>query len=151
VYRISKNDTLINIFLKEKRELKLLFPKFIYYLLYIVLSIGLCLLFIFTIFKIFILQDSLLIAQVVNRITIFLDWCIFFLLLSHIITTKNHGEKIIFWFLCLTAGGLFLIVQHNIHGDNFYYIPAIEPTFNSIFCSLSALLAIGYSKMKHNQ
>lgn len=151
VYRISKSGNLKEIFLKEKKELKLLFPKFIYYLLYTVLSIGLCLLIIFSILNIFIIQDSLLIAQIVNRITIFLDWCIFFLLLSHIITTKNNGEKQIFWFLCFIAGIIFLTVQYNIHGDTFYSIPAIEPTFNSIFCSFSALIAIWISKIKHNK
>lgn len=151
IYRIHKKGSLIQLFFIEKNALKKSLPNIIYYLLYTVLSLGIILLITFSILNIFILENSIFVATIVNRITIALDWSIFLLLIIEILTNSEHEEYYFFWVMCLIAGIIFLSVQHNIHGDNFFNIPAIEPTINSICCSLAAIISIIVSKLKYRK
>ena len=154
VWRICKvqHQTYFQLLYKEMIHQKNSFPKVVFYLLYSVLSLGVILLISFSILRITVYPDSLELARIVNYITIALDWCIFLLLIAEILLNPKHQEQILFWVLCLIAGGLFLEVQKNIHGyEHLFDIPATWATLNSIACSIAAIVATQISRKKQKK
>lgn len=154
VWRICKvqQKSYFHLLFEEMIYQKNSFPKSAFYLLYSVLSLGVILLISFSILRITVYPDSLELARIVNYITIALDWCIFLLLIAEILLNPEHQEQIFFWVLCLIAGLLFLEVQGTIHGyQKLSEIPAVYATFNSIACSIAAIIATLISRKKQQK